>query len=228
MTPQLSLKNCWLVKYLTNRHFRGTGHRTPNIYAHDSPTQCIRQWLNHCLYDAKVTIPTYAAKDYQCVLNFLYSYRGSKDTFGAYRRDLERFLQWSWFVRDQSILKHKRNDIEAFIEFCIKPYKRWIGLKKVARFKNQDSLRIPNPEWRPFEAHISKLDRRAGTLPSKDDYQLSQQALKVMFGILSSCYQFLLQEEIAQVNPVALIRQKSKFIRKEAFTPTIRRLSVSA
>ena len=195
------------------------------VYAHDNPKQLIRQWLNHCLKDAKVRIPAYASKDYQQVLNFLYSYRGSSDTFGAYRRDLERFIQWSWFVREQSVLKHKREDIEAFIEFCTKPYKRWIGLKKVARFKNKDGLREPNSDWRPFEAHISKLERFTGTTPTKDDYQLSQQTLKVMFGILSSFYQFLLQEEVAQVNPVALIRQKSKFLRKDAITPTVRRLS---
>lgn len=195
------------------------------VYAQDNPRQAIRQWLNHCLSDAKITIPQYASKDYQLALNFLYSYRGSKDTFGSYRRELERFLQWSWFIKEQSILKHKRGDIEAFIEFCIKPYKRWIGLKKVARFKSKDGLRVPNPEWRPFEAHLSKLERLAGSEPNKDDYQFSQQALKVLFGILSSFYKFLMQDEITQMNPVALIRQKSKFIRKEAIEPTIRRLS---
>ena len=61
--------------------------------------------------------------------------------------------------------------------------------------------------------------------PNKTDYQLSQSALKVMFGILSSVYNFLLQEELALMNPVVLIRQKSKFLRKEAQAPMIRRLS---
>lgn len=46
-----------------------------------------------------------------------------------------------------------------------------------------------------------------------------------MFAILSSFYNFCLQEEVAQVNPVALIRQKSKFIRTESTAPVIRRLS---
>jgi hypothetical protein len=98
------------------------------IYADDNPHQVIRQWLNHCFANA-ITAPSFAVKDYQMALNFLYSYRGSTDTFGAYRRDLERLIQWSWFVRQQSFLKHKREDIEAFIEFCLKPPKRWISLK---------------------------------------------------------------------------------------------------
>lgn len=191
----------------------------------DSPHRPIQQWLTVCFSGSSVTAPSCAPRDYQAVLNFLYNYRGSADTFGAYRRELERLLQWSWFVQEKSILKLKRDDIEAFIEFCQKPYKRWIGIKNVARFKRVDDEKRPNPEWRPFTVRIAKKDRMSSLEPDKKDYQLSQQALKVMFGILSSFYTFLLQEELAPTNPVALIRQKSKFIQQDDSTPTIRRLS---
>ena len=110
-------------------------HKT--IYADDNPPHVISQWLAHCFANTKVTIPPFASKDYQMALNFLHCYRGSADTFGAYRRDLERFLQWSWFVRNKSFLNHKREDIEAFIEFCLKPPKRWIGLKLCSLKDNQ-------------------------------------------------------------------------------------------
>ena len=195
------------------------------IYADDNPHQVIRQWLNHCFDNAIVAAPSFAVKDYQMALNFLYSYRGSTDTFGAYRRDLERLLQWSWFVRQQSFLNHKREDIESFIEFCLKPPKRWISLKKVARFKKDKGEKVPNPEWKPFEAHVSKKDHKVGMEPDKNKYQFSQSALKVMFNILSSFYNFLLQEQVVQANPFSLIRQKSKFLQKEAKTQVIRRLS---
>jgi site-specific recombinase XerD len=195
------------------------------IYADGNPHQIIAQWLNHCFAHTKVILPPFAIKDYQVALNFLYSYRGSTDTFGAYRRDLERLLQWSWFVRKQSLLSHKREDIEAFIEFCLKPPKSWISLKNVARFKKNNGEKIPNREWRPFEAHVSKKDHKAGIIPDKNKYQFSQSALKAMFNILSSFYNFLLQEQVVQANPFALIRQKSKFLQKEAKTPVIRRLS---
>jgi len=195
------------------------------IHVDGNPRHQIRQWLNHCLAKTQVMVPQYAAYDYHCVLNFLYSYRGSTDTFNAYRRECERLLQWSWFIREQSVLKHRREDIEAFIEFCSKPYKRWIGLKNVARFKCVNGEKIPNKQWRPFTVTVHKKDHKLGVEPDKKDYQLSQPAVKVMFGILSSFYNFLLQEEIALLNPVALIRQKSKFLRKEATKATIRRLS---
>jgi site-specific recombinase XerD len=195
------------------------------VHADKNPLQVIRQWLKLCFANSKTKMPQFASKDYQVILSFLYSYRGSSDTFVAYRRDLERLTQWSWFVRNKSVLKLKRDDIETFIDFCIKPYKRWIGLKTVARFKQKDGQKLPNPEWRPFEVRISKQNHKIGKTQNKSDYQFSQQSLKAMFNILGSFYNYLIQEELTQINPVLLIRQKSKFLQKEAINPTIRRLS---
>lgn len=195
------------------------------IQSDEVPRKIIKAWLEQCFINSNVDLPSYAINDYKLALNFLYSYRGSHDTFGSYRRDIERFLQWSWFIKEQSVLKHKREDIESFIEFCIKPNKSWIGHKKVARFKNVDGERQTNPEWRPFDVYVSKAEHKENIKPEKKDYKFSQQALKVMFGILSSFYNYLLQEEATNMNPVALIRQKSKFIRNEHNLKTIRRLS---
>lgn len=198
------------------------------IQSSNQPYVLIDQWLSFCLGDTsipKFEAPNSPAKDYQAVLGFLYSYRGSPDTFLAYRRDLERFIQWSWFVKGQSVLSHKRQDIEHFVEFCQKPPKRWIGFKKVPRFKTVNGEKIPNPEWKPFEIHLSKVDHRKGIERDKDKYQISQETLKALFGVLGSFYNYLLQEELSQMNPVSMIRQKSKFIQKQSSTPMIRRLS---
>ncbi len=187
------------------------------------PDKEIAHWLSFCLQDT--SFPLYALQNFKLGLSFLYSYRGSADTFASYRRDLERFIQWSWFVREKSILDHRREDIEAFIEFCQKPPKRWIGVKKVPRFKRTSGEKYPNPEWKPFEVYLSKEDHRKGVQRDKGKYQLSQQSMKAMFGVLGSFYNYLLQEEVTQVNPIALIRQKSKFIQKQSSAPMIRRLS---
>ncbi|MBM3610825.1 MAG: site-specific integrase [Alphaproteobacteria bacterium] len=198
------------------------------IQSSNQPYVLIDQWLSFCLGDT--SIPKFEAqnspaKDYQAVLGFLYSYRGSPDTFVAYRRDLERFIQWSWFIKGQSVLSHKRQNIEEFIEFCQKPPKRWIGFKKVPRFKTVNGEKSPNPEWKPFEIHLSKVDHKKGIERDKDKYQISQETLKALFGVLGSFYNYLLQEELSQMNPVSMIRQKSKFIQKQSTTPMIRRLS---
>jgi hypothetical protein len=133
----------------------------------ENPHRPIKHWLSTCFAGSKVSTPAFGPRDYQTVLTFLYNYRGSTDTFGAYRRELERLLQWSWFIREKSLLELKRDDIEAFIEFCKKPYKRWIGLKNVARFRVVEHQKQPNPEWRPFTVRVAKKDARDCIAPEK-------------------------------------------------------------
>jgi site-specific recombinase XerC len=189
------------------------------------PSRVIQEWLSCCLLDDQAERHTYACEDFRSVLFFLCSYRGSKDTFNAYRRELDRLIQWSWFVRKQSLLVHKREDIEAFIHFCLNPPQTWIGTKNVARFILKNGAQKPNPGWFPFIAKVSKADYKKGQLANKGQYCLSQKALKVLFGIVGSFYNYLTQEELVGTNPVNLIRQKSKFIQREAPGRVIRRLS---
>lgn len=163
--------------------------------------------------------------DYNKAKQFLYSYRGSEATFNAYRRELERLLQWSASIRKKRLAQLKRDDIEAFIEFCQNPPTTWIATKNVARFLDNDGKRISNPTWRPFVAKVSKTAHQSGKKATQKNYQLSQKALQAIFAVLSSFYNFLVQEDAIDYNPVAQIRQKSKYIRKQQGAPVIRRLS---
>jgi site-specific recombinase XerD len=167
----------------------------------------------------------FAKDDFLQALHFLYSYRGSEATFNAYRREVERLLQWSWFVVGKSIKEIRRDDFETFIGFCQKPPKTWIGTKTVARYIEQQGLRKPHPDWRPFVATVSKLASRTGTLPEVKKYALSQKALQAIFAICGSFYNYLIQEDYIHFNPIAQIRQKSKFIRQQMSKQIIRRLS---
>ncbi len=191
----------------------------------DNPEHIISLWLKQCFSGSEFKIADYAYKDYHHTLNFLYSYRGSQDTFNSYRRELERLIQWCWLIKDKSVLKLKRTDIEEFIEFCQKPDKKWVGIKTVARFIEDGGLRKPNPLWRPFIVKISKKSFQDGNRPEKIDFQLSSEAIKQIFAILGSFYNYLIQEEITETNPVLQIRQKSKFVRKQQESTVIRRLS---
>lgn len=163
--------------------------------------------------------------DLEFSLKFLYSYNGSSATFNSYRRELERILQWAWHVERRSIIDLKRENIEEFISFCQQPPKSWIGTKNVARFVSKNGLRIPHPEWRPFVASVSKAEYAKGIEADINHYDFSQASVKAMFTALSSFYEYLIQEGLAEANPVALIRQKSKFIRKQQFSPVVRRIS---
>lgn len=150
--------------------------------------------------------------DFRLASEFLYSYRGSPDTFSTYRREIEHFLQWCWLVARKPLKQVVREDIESFVEFSRQPPASWIGTKNVARFVNREGRRQSNTQWRPYVS----LSR---------EYMLSQNALQSLFAVLSSFFNFLIQEDYLNSNPVSQIRQKSKFIRKRQSQGKIRRLS---
>ncbi len=167
----------------------------------------------------------YSLNDIKMATSFLKSYRGSQGTFNSYRREIERLIHWCALIAEKSLKDLKREDIEIFVEFCQKAPKQWIGKTKPPRFIVKEGVRIPNSKWRPFIVAISKTERRKGNEPKLNQFELSQGSLKELFAILSSFYNYLLQEEYVSMNPIALIRQKSKFIRKAQGQPKIRRLS---
>ena len=113
-----------------------------------------------------------AATDLEYVLKFLYSYRGSPATYHSYRRELERLLQWAWRIEAVSVLTLKREQIEAFIQFCGQPPLAWIGTKQVPRFLLREGQRVANPAWRPFVTTVAKADFRAGAAADPKKYAI--------------------------------------------------------
>ena len=167
----------------------------------------------------------YDLNDIKMGILFLKSYRGSQGTFNSYRREIERLIHWCTLVEKKPLNAIKREAIESFVAFCQKPPTHWIGKTKPPRFIVKQGLRVPNPEWRPFIVAISKSARRKGDEPEIKKFELSHGSMKELLAILGSFYNFLLQEEYVPMNPVALIRQKSKFIRRTQSPSKIRRLS---
>ncbi|MCG8415863.1 MAG: site-specific integrase [Pseudomonadales bacterium] len=166
------------------------------------------QTLDHLLADH----PADAIGDYQHASEFIYSYRGSPDTFSTYRREIEHFLHWCWLVAKKSLNQIVREDIEDYVEFTRAPPKTWIGAKNVARYLDKEGLRIPNEQWRPY-------------VSAGGEYVPSQSAIQSLFSVLSSFFNFLIQENQLSANPVSQMRQKSKFLRKQQSQGKIRRLS---
>lgn len=161
-------------------------------------------------------------QDYFFSLRYLISYKGSTATFNSYRREVERLLQWLWLESSLNLKTIKREHIEQFLEFSIRPPKDWIGTKNVSRFKSRQGERIHNPEWRPFVVPYNKALKQKSTAEA---YAPSQKAIQSTFAILSSFYNFLIQEEFVSANPVALVRQKSRFIQKTQTAAPVRRIS---
>lgn len=127
-----------------------------------------------------------AGQNFASVLDCLVGYDGSPTTFNAYRREPERFLHWSWHVRQQSVLRLNREDIVEFIRFTLNPPQAWIGVKNVARFISRDGERVSNLSWRPFVVTVSKAEFRSGVRPDPKQYKPSQAAVRAAFAVLYS------------------------------------------
>lgn len=158
-------------------------------------------------------------------LSFLMSYNGSLATFNSYRREVERLLQWSFYVQGKKLPDLRRQDIEQYIEFCQSPPHAWIGTAQLARFKNSNGQRIANDRWRPFVVQVSKIESRNGKDGDIRRFALSPKALQALFAVLSTFFNYLLQEDYCRINPVSLIRQKSKYLQRHAYAEPVRRIS---
>jgi len=163
--------------------------------------------------------------DFDIAKSFILSYRGSEATFNAYRREVERLIQWSWLIADKSILNISRIDFEKYLDFCQAPPKKWIGTKNTPRFILRDGHSTPNPEWRPFVVSVTKAEFKNGVKAQIEQYSLSERAIRELLAINSSFFNFMIQENHIEANPVSQLRQKSKFIRKQQASTVIRRLS---
>jgi len=155
-------------------------------------------------------------REYYLTIEFLLSYKGSKDTIASYRRELEKLLLWARTVIKKPIKDLGRAEIEDFIVFCKKPPDSWIGTEVAARFIEINGKQSPNPKWRPFVMKTGKV------------YRISDPGIRALFAVLNSYFGFLIQSEYVQVNPVALIRQKKQYLRTTQELPKIRRISNTA
>lgn len=178
------------------------------VYLMEEPSNPLQRYLKQLDY-----LP--AQKDYLMAKKFLLSYVGSVDTFNSYRREVERLLQWSWLIEKKSIMALTREEITQYVNFVKKPPETWIAYKNVARFISKGGERDFNPEWRPF------VQRN----PKAKHYALSNKSLHVLFATLNTFYTFLQQENKIDKHPIALMRQKSRFLQRQQHHRVTRKLS---
>jgi site-specific recombinase XerD len=170
-------------------------------------------------------LPAFMQEDFKQAQIFLLSYQNNPATFQTYRREIERFLQWTGKIIKKPIKALKRTEIEKYIHFSQNPPLNWIGIKKVPRFIERDGARIPHPEWRVFVVTLSKAGYRSGQQANPRDYSLSAKSLREIFTITGCFYNFLVQENYTEANLIAQIRQKSRFFHHLQGKAKVRRLS---
>lgn len=166
-----------------------------------------------------------ATEDYRATLDFLLAYAASSETFKSYRREVDRFLIWLWNVHKVALAEITRHDIEAYFEFCKNPPLEWRDTEIRRRFIEQDGLRKPNPEWRPFVVQVPKAIRKHGKDVSREDWTQSNASFKATLRILCAYCQFLVDQDYLAKNPVAQLKTKYRAATSQQRQFMIRRLT---
>ncbi|MBV2135062.1 site-specific integrase [Pseudomonas sp. MAP12] len=161
-----------------------------------------------------------ALDGYQAVRGFLKSYAGNETTFNSYRTHVERLLLWALLVAHKPLLELRRRDAEAFMEFCLRPPKDWVGPMVKSRFVriggrkqlDSDSYQV-NEAWRPFSVTVPKRNRSLAETGLQDitnrPYKMAQGSVAQVFAVCGSFFQHAIDEGLTEVNPFRAVKQKS-------------------
>jgi site-specific recombinase XerD len=161
-----------------------------------------------------------AVEGYLSVRGFLKSYAGNEPTFNSYRTHVERLLLWALLIARKPLLELRRRDAEAFMEFCLKPPKDWIGPVVRSRFvrvggrrKLESDSYVINESWRPFSMTVPKRNRSLSATAAEDadsrPYRMSQGSVAQVFAVCGSFFQHAIDEGLTEVNPFRAVKQKS-------------------
>ncbi len=155
-------------------------------------------------------------EEYMLCVDFLKTYSHSKDTFTAYRREIERFLQWVWLYHRVLLKDLTRASLRDYMEFVTNPPEEWIGKMPTSRFIVQGDSRIPNPRWRPFLLKSGKKLLRQ--MKPKGCYELNALSLDFIMAALRSLFTFLQEEGYIEHSPVVAIKRRARRQQKNRVT----------
>ena len=157
--------------------------------------------------------PVSLPDEYTFVRLFLLSYSHSQDTYNTYRREIERFCQWVWFIEKKAISAITRHQVLAYVKFFQSPPAGWVATRHHPRKLESYQGTESNAEWRPFVVKVGK--KRV----------VSQAGMKSMLACLSTFYTFLIHEGHVVQNPVQMLNQKKQLLQSVQSHRVKRRLS---
>lgn len=166
-------------------------------------------------------VESQAVEGYLAVRGFLKSYAGNETTFNSYRTHVERLLLWALLIARKPLLELRRRDAEAFMEFCLRPPRDWIGPMVRSRFariggrkKLESDTYVVNEDWRPFSMTVPKRNRALADVTQDMEnrpYRMSQGSVAQVFAVCGSFFQHAIDEGLTEVNPFRAVKQKSVY-----------------
>lgn len=164
-------------------------------------------------------------EEYNLAEQFLNSYSASPDTYKSYRREVERLLQWCWFVAKSRLVDIDRSTFEEYLKYAFSPPDNMVAYKSVPRFEEKSGVLVANNNWRPYLMRPTKMQKNLSLPNQNKEYQMTPSARKALFAGVSTFCTYLLQEDYLNKNPVALLRQKSRYITRVQTETITRKLT---
>ncbi|RLA18492.1 MAG: site-specific integrase [Gammaproteobacteria bacterium] len=147
----------------------------------------------------------------------------SSHTYTRFRSEIEKFLLWSFLIKEQTCDGFRKANILEYADFCWKPPHSWICLTNHEKFQPQgDGTYVQNKVWLPFRLVVAKGDN---SKPDKKKYRPSQQTLQATFTAIIAFYKYLMDEEYCLGNPAQLAKKDCRYFIKDAQVKEVKRLS---
>ena len=147
----------------------------------------------------------------------------SEHTYTRFRNEIERFLLWSFLIKEKSIDDFRKTDILEYADFCWKPPVTWIGTSSLDRFKLDTGFFKSNSKWRPYKLQAPK-SQQTKTIDKKK-YRPSQQSLISTFTAVIALYKYLMGEELCYGNPAQIAKKDCRHFIRDAQVKEAKRLT---
>lgn len=147
----------------------------------------------------------------------------SVHTYTRFRNEIERFLLWTFLIKQEPIDSFRKSDVLEYADFCWHPPVNWISTHNNDRFVFENGYFNSNEAWRPFKLQAAKsaVDKKI----DKKRYRPSQQTLTAMFTAVISFYNYLMGEELVLGNPAQVAKKDCKHFITESQIKEPKRLT---
>lgn len=146
----------------------------------------------------------------------------SEHTFTRFRSEVEKFLLWTFLIKQEPVDGFRKKDILEYADFCWQPPLDWIVYSNHEKFLLSNGVYEPNPEWAPYRFKTAKADESE---PNKKKYRPSQETLNSTFTSINAFYRYLIDEEICFGNPAQVAKKDCRYFIKDAQIKETKRLS---
>jgi len=146
-------------------------------------------------------------------------------TYDRFRNELEKFLLWSFLIKEQPIDDLRKTDILEYADFCWQPPINWIGTSNQERFKLENSYFNVNDLWQPFKLQAPKSQQNKNI--DKKKYRPSQQTLTSTFTAIIVFYNYLMGEEYCYGNPAQIAKKDCRHFISDTQVKDVKRLTAA-